>query len=124
MLIASQTLAALHGVVHTNARGNIYGDVSALAVGEPQETLLRAEQIPPSHQHFWTALFGHAADGAENNRACVGWDAGFAHAAFGGGSGCLPQLVAYSVFVFPQDSIPPKGANLLRAAQARAPPLA
>lgn len=125
MLIASQTLAALHGVAHANVRGNIYGDVAALAsVGEQQQTSSRVEHLKSSHQHFWATLFGHAADGAENNRACIGWDAGFAHAAPGGGSGCLPQLVAYTVFVFPQNSITLNSANLLRAAQARAPPLA
>jgi hypothetical protein len=71
---------------------------------------------------FWTALFGHAADGADNASACVAWDAAFAAVALVDSVQQLPAAVVYSVATIPPATPHPALADLLKVALARAPP--
>jgi predicted ribosomally synthesized peptide with SipW-like signal peptide len=116
LMIAAQTLAAFHSVAHA--------DNNKFAVNAERASVHDAtnQTVSNAHSKFWTALFGHAADGADNAAACVAWDAAFAAVALADSAKQLPAAVVYSVATLPPVTRSPELADFLRLALARAPP--
>lgn len=116
LLVASQTLAALHYVAHANTKS-----VAASSGFGAGETSVDARLASPP---IWTALFGHATDDTENNSACLAWDAVFASAAQPGDASSIPATVFYSVAAPLAVSVQLDTTDFLGFALARAPPRA
>lgn len=115
LLIAAQTLAAFHSVAHA--------DNSKFAVNAECASVQDAtnQAVSNAHNKFWTALFGHAADGADNAPACAAWDAAFAAIALIDSAKQFPAAVVYSVATI-SATLLPVVADLFGIALARAPP--
>jgi hypothetical protein len=119
LFIASQTLAALHHVAHTNVNLNANANAKAITASSDIASASQPPSLP-----LWTALFGHSSDGAENTTACLAWDAAFASAAQLGDTASAPTTVAYSIAAPSPVSVDPVPADFLGIALARAPPRA
>jgi hypothetical protein len=121
LMIAAQTLAASHSVAHANNYRFAAGADRA-SVQEATNNVSASPLVNNAHNKFWTALFGHSADGADNGSACVAWDAAFAAAALLDNTEQFSAVVVYSVATSLVSTPFPLLTDLLSVALARAPP--
>ena len=123
MLIAAQTLVALHSVAHAK-NTSLAGDVERTVFQIDGSKVLAAPPVQNAQNAFWTALFGHALDGSDNTSACMAWDAAFAVASTLDSHAQPPVPVFYQL-ASPSPLITlPVSTDLLGIALARAPPQA
>jgi predicted ribosomally synthesized peptide with SipW-like signal peptide len=121
LMIAAQTLAAFHSVAHAN-KNTLAANVDCVDVHEAANIVLASSSVSDTRAEFWDALFGHAADGADNAAACVVWDAAHTAAALLDAASQPPASVVYRIATLPPVTRSPELADLLRLALARAPP--
>lgn len=121
LMTAAQTLAAFHSVAHAN-KNTLTASVDCIDIQDAARNVCASRSVSYTQTTFWTALFGHAADGADSAAACVAWDAAAAGAALLDAASQPPAPVVYGVATSPPITHSPELADLLRLALARAPP--